>query len=586
MAHFDKLRNLFVSKWVSLDFVNCNFRLSRTNLWANGSCCQSALRDFRLYGTKGWNKSSSDDAPLQIPLVVRREAQAALLDYLHSTRSLLFTDAENISENSPAFLGKLLTKVENTSNNQADIRRAVARFLRYHPINEFEPFFESMGLKPCEYSSLLPRQLIFLNDDPVLMNNYHVLCNYGISRNKIGNFYKEAPEIFRYGERFLLEKLQSFEKMGLRQSIVIKVVASSPRLLVGNAYVDFLDILERLKGVGNVNDWIEKHLLEGNSYNWSLILEVLRLLGEIGCSPEQLGGLVQCRPDLVFEKSGATTLLLIGFLTKFGSTPDEICAIFLQFPEILVGKFLENLQHSYRFLVQIEMDVPDIGDVICSNATLLGSSATKRTNNLLATMNVEKEWLCEVVKENPEVIKNWLIRKKNPKSRKYEPETGSQMMKTKFFLDLGFDENSVELKRAVKCFRGKGANLQERFDTFVRAGLNPKDVVDMLKVAPQILNLSKGVLERKIEFLVKDMGYPVSVLLSFPTFTSYKIQRVKHRLAMYNWLKDQGAADPNLALSTLVSCGDKFFIENYVQRRPEGFEVWEQLRQTIYSHER
>ena len=39
---------------------------------------------------------------------------------------------------------------------------------------------------------LLPCNLMFLCDDELLLENYHVLCNNGIARNKIGKIYKEA----------------------------------------------------------------------------------------------------------------------------------------------------------------------------------------------------------------------------------------------------------------------------------------------------------------------------------------------------------------------------------------------------------
>ena len=38
---------------------------------------------------------------------IQKEAQPALLEYLHSTRGLQFIDAENITKNCPHFLEKL-----------------------------------------------------------------------------------------------------------------------------------------------------------------------------------------------------------------------------------------------------------------------------------------------------------------------------------------------------------------------------------------------------------------------------------------------------------------------------------------------
>ncbi|CDP10117.1 unnamed protein product [Coffea canephora] len=574
LAHLQKLGKPSIVKWVSIGFVNNNFRVSRSNFWAiwgTGSC--QIAKNFSGYSRK---------KARMMEIAAEKEAQAALLDYLHSTRSLLFTDADNMSRNSPHFLRKLLGKVDN----QAEIGRSLTRFLRYHPINEFEPFFESMGLKPSEYSTLLPRQLMFLNDDPVLLENYHVLCNYGIARNKVGKFYKEVPEIFRYGEGVLQKKIDSFEKVGLSQSTVIRAVLSSPYLLVGDANLEFFDVLDKLRSADPAFDWIE-HLMEENSYDWRQMLEILCLLGKMGCSEEQLGSLIRKHPELIFENSGSDALLLIGVLTKFGLRPDEICSTFLQFPQIPIAKFLGNLKHCYNFLVEIEMAMLDVGRIVCSQTILLGSCTIKKLETLLTALRVTKDQLCEIVKENPEVMENWVVGKKIkrlPNLTAEEEELRSQRMKTEFLLDLGFVENSEEMKRALKLFRGKGLNLQERFDCFVNAGFSKKDVAEMVKDSPNILNLSKDAIETKIEFLVNDLGYPVSILRKFPPCISYKIERIKLRLTMYNWLKDQGAVEPNLALSTVLATADKLFIKAYVEQHPEGPAVYERLKQTICSH--
>ncbi|KAM7272052.1 hypothetical protein ACFE04_031266 [Oxalis oulophora] len=111
---------------------------------------------------------------------MRKQGEAVLLDYLHFTRNLQFLDAEHFSKNSPRFLKKLMKKVQPKSGD--DIRKSLARYFRYHPINEFELFFESMGLKPIEYTPYLSHGMIFLSDDELSLENYHVLCDYGVAR--------------------------------------------------------------------------------------------------------------------------------------------------------------------------------------------------------------------------------------------------------------------------------------------------------------------------------------------------------------------------------------------------------------------
>ncbi|EEF32017.1 conserved hypothetical protein [Ricinus communis] len=514
----------------------------------------------------------------QFSNAARKQAQAALLEYLHSTRSLQVTDAEHMSKGSPSFLEKLLQKVDI----KEDVGRSVARFLRYHPINEFEPFFESLGLRPAEYRPFLPRDLMFLSDDELLLENLHTLCNYGIPRNKIGRIYIEAGEVFGYDYGVLATKLRAYEEMGLDQSFMAKIVVCSPYLLIGDVNVDFIKSMEILRKGGIELCWIEKHLSEKCSYNWSKLHALLNLFSKACFREEQLCEIISQHPGIVFEGSGDRTLSLIGFLVKFGSSKNQICSMFLQFPQIKVGKFLLNMRQCFLFLTEIEMEILEIGKIIRSYPLMLGSCTLKKSNSLLSCLNVGKKRLCNIILQNPQEMKNWVIGSKvNPLPS--DERLRSRMLKNKFLLDLGFVENSTEMEKALKVFRGRGAELQERFDSIMEAGLDKKDVHEMVRQAPQILNQKKEVVKMKIDFFVNDLGFPISSLVTFPAFLNYTIPTVKLKLAMYNWLKDQGKVDPMLSLSTLISTSDKLFVKRYVELHPKGSEFWQDLKKKFIS---
>ncbi|KAK8476784.1 hypothetical protein V6N11_021136 [Hibiscus sabdariffa] len=104
----------------------------------------------------------------------------------------------------------------------------------------------------------------------------------------------------------------------------------------------------------------------------------------------------------------------------------------------------------------------------------------------------------------------------------------------------------------------------------------------MVRASPQILNQSKAVIQSKLDILVRELGVPLSCLILFPSYLSYTTQRVRLRLAMYNWLKDQEKVEPDLALSTLVSCSDKLFLSRYVNSHPSGLQVWQDLKSKTY----
>ncbi|XP_059646374.1 transcription termination factor MTEF18, mitochondrial-like [Cornus florida] len=579
MTHLLKLKIPCVLKWVSLNFYESNFRSSKTSIWVTGS--QQIAQYPRYYRTKRVVQSEDGQKLDEVSArkasrASRQEAQAALLEYLHSTRNLQLMDAENISRNSPLFLENLLKKVKT----EVDVRRSISRLLRFHPINEFEPFFESIGLKPSEYSTLLPRTLFYLNDDGTLLENFHVLCNYGIAPNKIGKIYKEATEVFKYDDGVLRSKLGAFEEMGLNQSTIIKIVSSSPYLLIGDANRELPKILEKLKCVGIEYGFIEGHLLEGNSYNWSHMFELLSLLSKLGCSEEQLKGLICQNPGLLFQNSGNMSFSVVVFLMKFGATTNEICSMFLQFPQVQLEKFICNLRHCYHFLIEIQMEVEEIGRIVRSHPVLLGSCHLKKVGTVVVTLKARKKRLCEIIKKNPQELKNWVW---GTRVKPLPKDLRSRMMRIRFLLDLGFAEDSNEMRKTLKVFHGKLGELQERFDCFVNAGLNKKDVTDMIKLCPRVLNQKKEVIKMKIDYFVNELGYPLSFLVAYPACLNYTILSVKLRLSMYNWLKDQGTVEPKLALSTIMACSENIFMNRYVNLHPRGPEVWQKLKAEIYS---
>lgn len=521
------------------------------------------------------NEYNNGETTLRISPTTRKDAQSALLDYLHSTRSLPFVEAEHMSKNSPHFIRKLIENV----NYEPDVRCSAARFLRYHPINEFEPFFESIGLDPSEFVPLLRRDLMYLSDEDGLLYNYCVLCEYGIARNNIGRIYKGAREVFQYGNGVLLSKLRDIEKVGLSKPVIANAVSFNPSLLIDGVSKEFFKLLRQLQCLGCEYDWVEQHLFENDLYNWRQMFELLHVLSDLGCNEKELGYLVRRHPELLFDRSGQSTYSLIGFLIKFGCTKNDICSMFLHLPQVKVGLFVWNLRRAFELLREIEMDATSITSIIRTHLLVLGSCSLKKANSILANLSTGKKRLCEIIIENPLALKNWVLRAKI-KRLSVTREMHSRMWKTKFLSSIGFKENSKEMERALKLFRGKGDELHERFDCLVKAGLSEEDVMQMVTIAPRILNQSKEVIEAKIEYLVSDLGYPVSSLKPFPGYLAYTIERVKLRCSMYKWLVNHSAVRPGFTLSTIVGCPEPHFVKKYVDKHPGGRDVWEGLKKT------
>ncbi|XP_019150641.1 PREDICTED: transcription termination factor MTEF18, mitochondrial [Ipomoea nil] len=535
-------------------------------------------RSFRSSGLSQYSKATATES--KISRVARNDAQAALFEYLHYTRGFDFVDAEHISKSSPCFLQKLLLKVEN----EEDVSRALSRFLRYHPINEFEPFFESLGLSPDEIALLLPRNLMFLTDNHLLFDNFHVLSSYGIPRSNIGKIYKEAIEVFQYGDGVLNKQLMACENLGLSRSTVIKLVSCSPTVLVGDVNNELFEVIEKFKKMGFRNDWIGSYLSSEHSYNWSRILGTTFFLSEVGYNEPQMGTLFKANPALLFEGSGKCTYVLVAQLLKLGLDMDEIHSLLLEYPEILSLKCTKRLWKAMNFLFEIGMETKDIAKIVSSHIQLLGSNSLKRPKTVLKCFKGDSRHLCQTITEDPLNLFR-LASKSEIKSIEQtafrNPANTSE--KTAFLLKLGYVENSDEMTKALKMFRGRGDQLQERFDCLVEAGLDCNVVVSMVKKAPTLLNQTKDVLEKKLGSLEKHLGYPVESILSFPSYLCYDIDRINLRFSMYAWLKEKGVAKPMLSLSTLLACSEARFIKYFVDVHPEGPAMWESLKKVYHA---
>ncbi|MBA0753202.1 hypothetical protein Gogos_022135 [Gossypium gossypioides] len=523
-------------------------------------------------------QSSSSGLAIQISRTAKTGARDVLFEYLHSTRGFSFMDAEHISKNSPHFFEKLLSKFDP----EEDVVKSLSKFLRYNPINEFEPFLESLGLSPAEITSLIPQRLMFLTDDSVMLENFRVLRDYGIPRIKMGKMYKESREIFEYDYGILASKLKAYENLGLSKAIVIKLVSCCPPLLVGGVDAEFAAVLEWFKELGMKKDEIGGFVSGKGIYDWGRMLDTLDFLDRVGYTDEQLHNLLKTNPALLFQGSGKKVYVLFGRLLKLGLKMNEVYSLFMQNPHILSVKCTKNFCKALDFLFDIAMQTEDIVHIVSTRMELMGSYSLKGPRTVCRELNVKRDELCQIIKEDPLKWFDVASKSKIQSSVRVASKDPSTFLeKTAFLSRLGYLENSDEMLKALKQFRGRGDQLQERFDCLVNAGLDSNVVKNLIKQAPMVLNQSKDLLEKKIDCLTNWLGYPLESVVAFPAYLCYDMERINQRFSMYAWLRERGAAKSMLSLSTILACSDARFVKYFVLVHPEGPAKWDSLKNSL-----
>ncbi|XP_010520054.1 PREDICTED: transcription termination factor MTEF18, mitochondrial-like isoform X2 [Tarenaya hassleriana] len=536
-------------KWVSRTSAENELKPYKTLV--SGSGFRYTAQNPRFFATRRFSESGEIVNGIRIRPSVRKKAEAAFFDYFYVTKAFPFLVAECMSRTAPAFLENPLKKL----NARADIAKSISGYLLFHPINEFEIFFESLGLKQTEYRNLLPGDKMFLNEDYLMLENYHILYNYGIAHEKIGKIYMEATEVFGYKNGALASKIGAYEDLGLSKTCVSKLIVCSPSVLIGDRNVELANVLEILKSVGFDDSWLEESLLEDESYDWSIVLRTMNLLREIGFDKDELFGLIRKHPRLIFESSGDWTLILVGFQTKLGSSKTEIQSLFQTLPQIEVGKFVSNLRGCFLLLNELEMKPGQIG----------------------------KRRICQIILENPEEMKKWALRSKLQQLPRSEEKVKSEKMKIQFLLDIRYVEDLKDMDRAFKKFCCKGSELRKRYDFIVSLGLNEKDVRKMVKARPQILNRGTDIIQAKVDYLVKELGYPLSSLMDFPYYLVMSLELIKLRFSMYSWLKGKEKVDLKFTIGTILGSSEKYFVKRFVTRHPEGPKHWADLNKRIRS---
>ncbi|KAI4346596.1 hypothetical protein L6164_007479 [Bauhinia variegata] len=502
------------------------------------------------------------------------EAQDVLSAYLHSTRGYSFLDAEYISKNSPHFLQTLVSSI----HVKEGVARSLRKFLRYNPINEFEPFLESLGVSPSELPLLMPRGMHFLSDDYAMLETFHALSNYGIPRNIMGKIYKEAREVFGYGSVLLSKKFRAYENLGLSKSTVIKLVSSCPELLLGDLNSEFAMVLDWLKKIGIENDWMGKYLSYERTYDWERMLDTIEFFDKVGYSGKHMLNLFKTSPALLFEGCGKMVYVLFGRLFKSGLKTNVIHSSFIQNPCLMSNKCSKNLLKVVDFLYDIGMGSEAIAHIMSNHMQLLSAHSLKGPKTVCRVLKVKKTDLCQIISDDPLKLISLASKSKQKCAKQLSQDLTNHMEKTKFLLKLGYVENSEEMEKALKKYRGRGDQLQERFDCLVAAGLDYNIVTEMIKRAPMILNQSKDIIEKKIDCLRNILGYPLESLVAFPSYLCYDLERIIQRFSMYAWLKERGAAKPMLTLSTILVSSDERFVKYFVNVHPEGPNVWEGLK--------
>ncbi|PON60886.1 Mitochodrial transcription termination factor [Parasponia andersonii] len=508
------------------------------------------------------------------PKVVE-EAQKALTDYLHTTRSLPFTFAEHIGKNSIVSLANLIRKIDFSAPT---FSRSFRRLLRYQPINEFEFFFESIGIDHNEVPGLLPSNKFFFSEDGSVLNAAYTLSGFGFPWNMLGKLYKEEVSIFSKGSSELSARLDGFKEYGFGNLSVVGICLAFPYLLSveGGLSSDIDALFGDLKRV-----FVELEMgccVEGNVDAWYEVCSKVRVFYDLGCEKGKVGELICRRKELFLECPEEVLVQKANYFCKFGVRKDCVGSFLLQSPEIFNLDLETPVISVLGLLEHFGLNTEELLDVSQKYLHVLGRNKMANLPNVMKALDLH-EWLFNKIKSSngqllvtytvsgpdEDIDKAYVNALKRIESSRTSTHT---MSKLDFLRGIGFGENALTIK-VLKNLHGSSTELQERFDFLLGTGIKYSKLCLQIRMAVRILSQSPGILEEKINFLCQEMGSSLQYLDNFPAFLCFDLEnRVKRRYGYYLWLKENGLCTENYSIASLVATSEKKFLARLFRIHP------------------
>ncbi|THU55229.1 hypothetical protein C4D60_Mb11t04370 [Musa balbisiana] len=516
------------------------------------------------------------------------EAQRLLTDYLHCTRSLPFSHAESIAYNSPFTLSDLVSQFRFPPDAvAADVKVALHRFLSYRPINEFEFFFESIGLPPSSSPAAASYRGIFLSDEPRLVASVSALVHFGFPWTKLGLLYREEPSVFSSDPDCLVARLRALEARGFHRVCVIGICLAFPSALSADAEPGGeIDLLFRDLRTVFVDFSLAGCVTEDDVDVFLQVSRRIRVFYDLGSRKGTMGELMGRNREIFITVDEAVIAEKLKYLTKLGMEEQKVGPFILGCPDLL-GFDLENPSVAMpEYLNHVGFDKNEVTSLSQRYPYVMGKNKLGNLPGMMRAMDLHSWFVSRILDGNYHYLSSSFVsaaphdtaiesgflqgldRVKRLKKEK------SVYNKLEFLLGIGFGENKITVSM-LSLISGKRDKLQDRFDHLLEMGIEYSMLCRVISGTPKLLNQRKEMLHEKVNFFCNDLGCSLSYLGAFPAFLCFDLEnRAKPRYNILNWHKEHGLFKKHLASATVLASSEKRFMMYLYSVHPAAPKQW------------
>lgn len=523
--------------------------------------------------------------PSRYKKVAGAQAKQALTEYLHATRCVPYAYADQIAKNSHHSLSNLISKLGSFS--PSSFPRELNRFLRYNPINEFEFFFESIGIHHTHLQALLPHNKFFFSEDGSLLDAACALCEFGFPWDRLGLLYSESGGcMFGRSASELKGRLCGLKRHGFCNVQVVGICLAFPSVLgtVEGAASEIDGLLDDLRLV--FLDFDLAGFVEGNVDAWHEVCRKIKVFYDLnGDKGNKIGELIGRNKHVILEHGEGELIQKVEYFCRFGVKEEEVARLILQGGSELLNLDLETpVINVLKLLKHFGMSSKGLEDVRRNYAHVLGTITVANLPNVMRALGLH-EWFFDKVKDgNHQLLVSYVTSYPNEdhdkgyqgrlKTIRVSRTPTHNMSKLNFLHAIGFGENALTMD-ILTHMHGTSSELQNRFDCFLHLGVEYSKLCKMITLQPKVLSQNPEIIEQKINFLCQEMGNSLQLLDTFPAFLCFDLEnRIKPRYRFHMWVLEKGLTTKNYSISSIIATSDKNFVTRTFKIHPAAPKHW------------
>ncbi|CAN6971321.1 unnamed protein product [Brassica rapa subsp. trilocularis] len=201
------------------------------------------------------------------------------------------------------------------------------------------------------------------------------------------------------------------------------------------------------------------------------------------------------------------------------------------------------------------------------------------TSKFVQALHVVYQLSDRTVEEKVDVYKRlgfsvedvWDMFKKWPNSLKFSGKKVTQTFETLKQCGLIDEEVVALLKKNPQFLRVSEENIASSIETFLGLGFSKGEFAMMIKRYPVCIGFSAETVKKKTEFLVEEMDWSLTAVVSHPQVFSYSMEkRMVPRCNVIRALMSKGLLGSELpSVCSVLACTDKVFLRRYVRKHDD-----------------